>query len=163
MALTLQIVGYKKTGKTTTVTDFLQVAQQLGLKTAVLKHDTHQADLDAQETDTARFKTAGAPEIILQSPDEVFVRKRQPKSQQSAESLIAQYVSPDIELILIEGFKQADFPKVGLLQPDATPADLRLTHVQTYASLWPTRKQAVADFTTSSNRQAWFRGWLSKF
>src|SRR5699024_12713641 len=48
----LQVVGYKDTGKTTLIVEFLKILKVLNLKAAVIKH--HHVDID-DTTDTGKF------------------------------------------------------------------------------------------------------------
>ncbi|MFD1671884.1 molybdopterin-guanine dinucleotide biosynthesis protein B [Agrilactobacillus yilanensis] len=162
MALTLQVIGYKKCGKTTVLTDFLIAAQQLNLKTAIFKHNAHNdADLDQQRTDTHRFRQTGVAQIILRSDHEVFVRKQQP-AQLNLPAMIATYTDTDTDLILVEGFKTADYPKLVLLRSTDKLTDFTVTHLDYQATLWPEKvKDQILDFSTAAKRQAWFETWLT--
>lgn len=162
MAITLQVIGFKKCGKTTVLTDFLLVAQELQLKTAILKHNAHNdANLDQEKTDTHRFQDTGASQIILRSDHEVYVRKQQPP-EVSLPQLITEYTDTDTQLVLVEGFKTADYPKLVLLRPEDQLADFHATQIQFQASLYPEMTNAViSDFSTAANRQNWFKTWLT--
>jgi cyclic pyranopterin phosphate synthase len=157
MALTLQVVGYKNSGKTSTILDFLAVAQAKGLKTAVIKHDDHDlADLDQPKTDTSRFKAAGATTLVLQTNAELFLRQAQPAS---LPQLVTAVVPSDTQLVLIEGFKTAAYPKVVLMRPGDI-RDSNLTNVVAQASL--AKMPQTEDFRTSAKRKAWFTHWLNQ-
>lgn len=162
MATTLQVIGFKKCGKTTVLTDFLLTAQNQRLKTAILKHNAHNdADLDQNYTDTARFNRTGVAQVILRSDHEVFVRKQRPP-QVDLPNLIQTYTDADTQLILVEGFKSADYPKLVLLRPEDHLTDFQVTQVQYQATLWPALSNShVLDFSTAEKRQAWFTQWLT--
>ncbi|MCD2255677.1 molybdopterin-guanine dinucleotide biosynthesis protein B [Agrilactobacillus fermenti] len=166
MALTLQIVGYKKSGKTTVLKDFLAVAQAKKYTVAVLKHDAHEASLDQAATDTGQFHQLGAQQIILQSRSEIFIRQQKPALvTQSAESLVQQYVAPDTDLILIEGYKSAAYPKIVLNKTAIDFEPSALQQVIAQASIFPEIVAAnpkLKDFSNPQARQAWFQAWLKK-
>ena len=156
MAPTLQIIGFKKSGKTTTVNDFLTCCQQLQLTTSVLKHDEHESQMDQANTDTARFSDHGAQQVILATATGVFQHEQvaTPPTPQR----LRQLVRPNNDLCLMEGFKTADYPKIVLLRPQDQPADFgALTHVLAWASLWPLNQTTVLDWQTPAARQHWFQ------
>lgn len=161
MATTLQVIGFKKCGKTTVLTDFLLAAQAQYLKTAILKHNAHNdANLDQNYTDTARFNRTGVAQVILRSDHEVFVRKQRPPKV-DLPSLIQTYTDADTQLILVEGFKSAHYPKLVLLRPEDQRTDFQATQIQYQATLWPELSNTqVLDFSTAEKRQAWFSNWL---
>lgn len=156
MAPTLQVIGFKKSGKTTTVNDFLTCCRQLQLTTSVLKHDEHQSQMDQAHTDTARFSDNGAQQVILATATGVFQHEQvaTPPTPQR----LRQLVQPDNDLCLMEGFKTADYPKIVLLRPQDRPADFgELTHVLAWASLWPLNRPQVLDWQNAATRQHWFQ------
>lgn len=76
MALTFQIIGYKKSGKTLITTELVRLLTDRHLHVSVLKHDAHASTMDTPGTDTAQFSHAGAQEVILQSANGIFAIKQ---------------------------------------------------------------------------------------
>ena len=67
MAITLQIIGHKKSGKTLITTTLIERLSKEGYRVAALKHDAHNAAMDVPTTYSARMSSAGAKQVILQS------------------------------------------------------------------------------------------------
>ncbi|MFD1887650.1 molybdopterin-guanine dinucleotide biosynthesis protein B [Paenibacillus wenxiniae] len=111
----IQIVGYKNSGKTTLVTSLLRLLVQHGLRVAVIKHDAHQFQMDHPGTDTYAHTEAGAAAIAITSPRRTAIIREQ---SASLEQLIDELVESTLDrydLILVEGFKRENYPKVALI------------------------------------------------
>ena len=135
----LQIVGGKKTGKTTTMLDFLSVAKEEALTVSCLKH-AHEAVMDTPGTDSYKFAAAGADEVVLTTPGGTLWHQK--KSLELPELLSA--VEENADLVLIEGFRAAES------QP-------RLTMLDNFQASY---NDEIFDFSTEEKRKEWFRGWL---
>lgn len=157
MAVTLQIIGYKKSGKTTVTAALTQALHTKGLRVSVIKHDAHDAAMDVAGTDTARFAASGADSVILQSANGLFYHQSQPQDV-SAPALI-DWLPDDVDVILIEGFKPAPYPKLVLLRPEDHLADFaKFSNVIQTASL---NNYPAATLTGVAAITTWFfTDWL---
>ncbi|CAM3163712.1 molybdopterin-guanine dinucleotide biosynthesis protein B [Staphylococcus argensis] len=109
----LQVVGYKNSGKTTLMQHIVRQAKDLGITVTTIKHHGHQGeDIVLQDADVDHMKhfRAGADQSIVQGNDYQQTVTRSTK--QNLSEIIEQSVTIDCQLILVEGFKQADYPKV---------------------------------------------------
>lgn len=135
MATTLQIIGYKNSGKTT-VTEALIKALSPAYQVAAIKHDAHQATMDKTGTDSARFAQAGAHSVILQSDNGLFFH--QTADAPTSASAIASWLPDPTDILLIEGFKPDPFPKIAMLRANDSKADFHdYQQIQAFASLAP--------------------------
>lgn len=133
MAVTFQVIGFKKSGKTAVVEAATQALADKGLTVAVLKHNSHDASMDVPGTDTDRFSHAGAATTVLVSENGVFTHQQ--NVQPTAADLIAQLpTNPDV--VLVEGFKEADYPKLAMLRAGDNATDFAGdTNVALFGSL----------------------------
>jgi len=106
----ISFVGRSNTGKTTVIERLIPVLRKKGLKVAVIKHHPHDFDIDIPGKDTYRYKQAGASTSILASPGKVAVIE-DTATELTLEEIITRYVH-DIDLLLIEGFKREQVPKI---------------------------------------------------
>ncbi|WP_202081075.1 molybdopterin-guanine dinucleotide biosynthesis protein B [Caldalkalibacillus salinus] len=114
----LQIVGYKNSGKTSLVTSLVRHWKALGDdKISTIKHDVHGFEVDQPFTDTWHHQKAGADMTMIQSPERLGLFAT--SSERTLEELVAvtQYLQQP-SIILVEGFKQASYPKVVLVRSD---------------------------------------------
>ncbi len=107
----LQIIGYKNAGKTTLLCGLVGALTSRGKKVATLKHDAHEFQMDHADTDTAKHQKAGAWMTGITSPSQTAWIKQE---ETSLASMLASASEADI--ILVEGFKQADYPKMAVLR-----------------------------------------------
>jgi len=113
----LCIVGKKKSGKTTFMEKLIPEVQKLGLSVGAVKHDAHSFEMDVEGKDSWRLKQAGAETVVISSPDRVAMIKsvdREHPLEDLAATLFA-----DKDLVLAEGYFNADLPKIEIYRGDA--------------------------------------------
>ncbi|MNW24077.1 Molybdopterin-guanine dinucleotide biosynthesis adapter protein [compost metagenome] len=112
----LQVVGYKNTGKTTWLTRLIHQLNEHGIRSAVIKHDAHSFDMDHPGTDTFKLREAGAAGVAITSAERTAIVE---EHDTPLEELIATFShSGRYDCILIEGFKQADYPKLVMIRQE---------------------------------------------
>ncbi|MGQ0287384.1 molybdopterin-guanine dinucleotide biosynthesis protein B [Pasteurellaceae bacterium 22721_9_1] len=111
MKLFLGITGYSGSGKTTLLEKLLPELKSLGLKVAVIKHSHHNAQVDKEGKDSWRMKEAGASQVIM-ACDQRWALMTETPIPASFSYLIQQFDQQLVDLILIEGFKQEQMPKI---------------------------------------------------
>lgn len=126
----LQVVGYKNSGKTTLIQNWLRLAERLQLRAAVIKHHGHGGPLELppEGVDSMKFLTSGAVSSISCSTDLIQMHMQaEPKLSDLIE--LAARAQPDI--IFVEGFKGADKPKVVIVRMQQEWESLRkLTNIR---------------------------------
>lgn len=115
----LGIAGFSGSGKTTFIENLLPLLKERGLKVMVIKHDVHGFSIDHEGKDTYRFSKAGADSVLISSEQSGFARID--NRYKTLDEMIDQ--AGDIDLVLVEGYKDADIPK---LYVGDTPG--KLTH-----------------------------------
>ncbi|MCG7338268.1 molybdopterin-guanine dinucleotide biosynthesis protein B [Staphylococcus sp. ACRSN] len=113
----LQIVGYKKSGKTTLMAHTIKQLKLNNYKVATIKHhgdvcNDQVQDIELQNADVDHMKhfKAGADQSIVQGLNYQQSVSRSPK--QTLTEIIQKSVTIDTNIILVEGYKDADFSKV---------------------------------------------------
>jgi molybdopterin-guanine dinucleotide biosynthesis protein MobB len=114
MANALSVVGFSGSGKTELICRLVDWLVRQGLKVAVLKH-THHHDLGDQSKDTWRFRQAGARVVALAAPGLLQVSHAFPAEPPLP--MILESLSPEVDLILVEGYKSGPLPKIVVLNP----------------------------------------------
>jgi len=116
----IQIVGYKKSGKTTLACELIRAFAAEGRRVGTLKHDAHQFEPEPSGTDTWKHREAGSSATAIVSPTRTaWVLER----TTSVEELVSQMETRELDDLIIEGFKSAPYPKVALIR-DEGDADL---------------------------------------
>ncbi|MBC8263888.1 MAG: molybdopterin-guanine dinucleotide biosynthesis protein B [Anaerolineales bacterium] len=106
----ISFVGKSDVGKTTVLEKVVRELKKRGYRVAVVKHDVHGFDIDRPGKDTWRFAQAGSDVVVISSKNKMAMIKRTDK-ELSLDQLEEQVIS-DVDLILTEGYKSADKPKV---------------------------------------------------
>ncbi|MGD2117020.1 MAG: molybdopterin-guanine dinucleotide biosynthesis protein B [Chromatiales bacterium] len=114
----LGIVAYSGTGKTTLLEKLIPCLQQQGLRIAAIKHSHHDFEIDKKGKDSDRLREAGAQQIVLASQYRTAViiegdRSTEPELQQC----LARLDQDKLDLVLVEGFRQAAIPKLEVHRP----------------------------------------------
>ena len=89
------------TGKTTFIEKLIPLLAQRGVRTAVIKSDSHGFDLDTEGKDTARFAAAGAEAVAVSSPTGYFIQQKT-KIRKDFQNLIAKIDTHSVELYILE-------------------------------------------------------------
>lgn len=149
-------VGRSGCGKTTLLEQVVAELTRRGYRVAVVKHTRHHdVATDLPGSDTRRFWEAGAAEAMLVTPDRV-ARVRRCAVEPALEEMAATIT--DVDLIVVEGYKQAALPKLEVVRAACDPEPIPtvegriafVTDVPALAGDLPcldlNDSQAVADF-----------------
>jgi molybdopterin-guanine dinucleotide biosynthesis protein B len=103
------IIGHKASGKTTFLRRLIPALVARGYRVGTAKHVAPDVEPDTPGKDTQLHRAAGAERVLLYSDrhgalfwdhDEVSVT-----------DYVARYMA-DLDLVLLEGFKSSDYPKI---------------------------------------------------
>jgi len=106
----VSFVAKSGTGKTTLLEKVISILKEKGWKIGVIKHDAHRFDIDHPGKDSHRLTAAGADTMLISSPEKLALIK-QHQASPPIRDLLATYFT-DVDIILTEGFKLGDLPKI---------------------------------------------------
>ena len=106
----ISVVGKSGSGKTTLLESLIAELRQRGYKVAIVKHSHHADPLDTASKDTWRFTQAGSELSAINSLDHLAIYKRMDDYFDPQD--ISSFILWDYDLILTEGFKSSNFPKI---------------------------------------------------
>jgi molybdopterin-guanine dinucleotide biosynthesis adapter protein len=115
----IAIVGPSNSGKTELICGLLKWFAGENLQVAVLKH-SHQHILDDAAKDTGRYRAAGGRLVALAAPGLLQIN-RTTHGEPQLIAVLAE-LAPSVDLILVEGYKTSDLPKIGVVGPNAPAA-----------------------------------------
>lgn len=109
----LGIYGHSKAGKTTLITELIRRLTSEGYDMATVKHIPHENfTVDMENKDTWLHASAGASAVVASSPAEAaFIVKSGMELDKMIE-ILQKSLNPD--LILVEGYKDEDIPKIAV-------------------------------------------------
>ena len=143
--------GYSGSGKTTLIEALIPLLKRSGLRIAVIKHDGHDFMPDREGTDSYRFSDAGAAVSVVASAQKTALF-----AQQGADFYAAAALIRDVELILVEGFKQLPLTQIGLCRGEI-PLPQPPQH---YAAVVSDRPQCGASHVFRFDEQAALSAWI---
>ncbi len=126
----VSIVGKSDSGKTTLIEKLIPVLKTRGYRVGTIKHDVHGFEMDREGKDTYRHFHAGADGVLISSPKKMALKKRVQETL-TLDDLVSRFY-PDMDIIVTEGFKRLDKPKIEVFrasvhaQPLCTAADNRI-------------------------------------
>jgi molybdopterin-guanine dinucleotide biosynthesis adapter protein len=115
------VVGYSGSGKTTLLEKLISELTQRGYAVGTIKHDVHGFEMDKPGKDTWRHKKAGASATIISSPFQIGM-VRDVEHDHRPEELMA--LLPDMDIILTEGYKKENLPKLEVFRSEVHKAPL---------------------------------------
>lgn len=110
------VAGWKSSGKTTLVVKLIATLQRRGYRVSTIKHSHHDVAFEADGTDSARHRQAGAHEVALVTPRRWAVVSRRGdmawryESEPPLATIVAALAPADI--VIVEGMKRAPIPKI---------------------------------------------------
>ncbi|WP_125768295.1 molybdopterin-guanine dinucleotide biosynthesis protein B [Companilactobacillus furfuricola] len=136
MVVTFQIVGHKKSGKTTLTNDFLKIAPQLNYQISVVKHTHGPVDIP-NNTDTGKFYERSNDVLLLN--DSQTIHYQRGLNRTAEEQIRQMQQTTPADFLIIEGLKELDYPKIVLLKEDETPNDFgEATNILHFVSIQQT-------------------------
>jgi molybdopterin-guanine dinucleotide biosynthesis protein B len=107
----ISVVGKKNAGKTTLVVALAQEYVRRGRRVGTLKHGHHPALVDQEGKDTWRhFHEGGALKTLIEAPNQRVLFEK-PSGDLDPLALVRRYFR-DVDIVVVEGFKQAPLPKI---------------------------------------------------
>lgn len=154
------VIGWKNAGKTSLMERLIADISARGLRVSSIKHVHHDVDLDQPGKDSRRHRDAGAQEVVLAGAHRFALMVEHRGDEPSLSAVLAR-LAP-VDLILIEGYKRDNHPKIEVWRSEAAhaliqPDDPTIRAIATDANLPPTsvpildlnNTRAIADFILS--------------
>jgi molybdopterin-guanine dinucleotide biosynthesis protein B len=107
------IVGKSGSGKTTLMEKLIPELNRMGLQVGSIKHDVHGFEMDQPGKDSWRHKQAGSKTSIISSPQRIGM-VMDVDHDHSLDELALFF--PGVDIILAEGYKKRDKPKVEIFR-----------------------------------------------
>ncbi|MDP2645924.1 MAG: molybdopterin-guanine dinucleotide biosynthesis protein B [Desulfobacterales bacterium] len=116
----ITVVGKSDSGKTTLMEKLIRELKKRGYRIGTIKHAFHVHELDQKDKDSWRHKAAGADTVLVATEGKIAMVK------DVARLLLddLEKYFDDMDLILTEGFKQENRPKIEVFRKDIHQAPL---------------------------------------
>jgi molybdopterin-guanine dinucleotide biosynthesis adapter protein len=114
----LGFAAYSGTGKTTLLTQTITILKHYGLRIGLIKHSHHNFQIDQPGKDSFRLRAAGASPVMLVSTHRrAIITEITPEKEPLLDDQLKLFDQSQLDLILVEGFKAEQFPKIELHRP----------------------------------------------
>lgn len=110
--MSIPVIGFAAwsgTGKTTLIEKLVRLLKSQGYRVAVVKHDAHRFEIDKEGKDSWRFSQAGADMTLISSAEKTAIIEQRPRTFEENLAMLH-----DVDVILVEGYKQEDIPRIGI-------------------------------------------------
>lgn len=126
----IQIVGYKNAGKTTVAKLLIETLKETGFKVGAIKHHGHGGKPDRMEgTDSNSYLEAGAAVSAVQG-DREWQYTITDEMPVDLDMMIQMQLALGIDIIVVEGYKHLNYPKIVLLRDERDEELLELSNIQ---------------------------------
>ena len=115
----VSIVGRSKSGKTTLIEKLIVELKSRGYHVATAKHTHRDMTSPQSDKDSDRHLKAGSETSLIIDPHGLMMIK--PLQKELNLTQIAQIIGEDYDLILTEGYKQDDAPKIEVHRKENAP------------------------------------------
>jgi molybdopterin-guanine dinucleotide biosynthesis protein B len=114
----LGFAAFSGTGKTTLLTRLIPVLKTQGLHIGLIKHSHHNFQIDQPGKDSFRLREAGASPVMLVSTHRrAVITEIVPQREPRLDDQLQHFDQSGLDLILVEGFKAEQIPKIELHRP----------------------------------------------
>ncbi len=118
---TLPVLGFAAfsgTGKTSLLIELIPILKRRGLKIGVIKHSHHDFEIDYPGKDSFRLRKSGATPVMIASPfRRVVITEFAEPVELDLHQHLAAFPADNLDLLLVEGFRNDDFAKIELHRP----------------------------------------------
>ncbi len=108
------VAKHSKSGKTTLIKNLIPFFKQDGYNISIIKNVFHKLEIDKKGKDSYIFFESGADSVVINSNNEIVVRKR--KIENIPLKYIRDYFIQESDVILVEGHKKGNFPKLEVIK-----------------------------------------------
>lgn len=119
----VSVVGKKNAGKTSLVVVLCKELVRRGHRVMTIKHGSHPFEIDQQGRDTWRHMHEGGAERVVMETPGLRVLLAKPTEPMGPRELAERFLS-DAQLVIVEGFKTSDLPKVEVFRGAVHPTPL---------------------------------------
>ncbi|GGK77973.1 molybdenum cofactor guanylyltransferase MobA [Amphritea balenae] len=111
----LGLAAWSGTGKTTLLKKLLPELKASGIRVGVIKHAHHQFDIDHPGKDSYELRHSGADQVLICSSNRwaLMVEENQ-GDMPSLTRMLSKMDCSKLDLVLVEGYKKAEIPKIEL-------------------------------------------------
>ena len=110
------LIGWSGSGKTTLIRLLIPELISNGFRVSSMKHTHHNFDIDKPGKDSYEHRVAGAHQVMITGAKRwALLNENRDQAEPTIDELLARM--DDVDIILIEGFKNFSHPKLEVFRP----------------------------------------------
>ena len=114
----LGFAAFSGTGKTTLLEKVIPLLRAKGLRLGLIKASHHTIEPDKPGKDSYRLRHAGVDQLLLSTPGRAICITERPDEDPRFEDQLALIDQSRVDMVLVEGFRDAAIPKIELHRSD---------------------------------------------
>jgi len=114
----ISVVGKSGVGKTTALEGIIREFKRRGYRLGTVKHDAHGFEVDRPGKDSWRHTQAGSDAAVIAGSNQIALI-RQLGQEMSLDEIVP--LMGDVDIVLTEGFKRGDKPKIEVSRLECGP------------------------------------------
>ena len=124
----LGLAAYSGTGKTTLLIRLISIFRQKCLRVGVVKHAHHTFEIDHPGKDSYELRKSGACQVLIGSSRRwALIVEEDQEDEFNFETYLGKMEQASLDIILVEGFKLKDIPKIELNRSELHRPFLHMT------------------------------------
>jgi len=116
----VSFVAKSGTGKTTFLEKAIAELTRRGYRVGTIKHDAHRFDIDHEGKDSWRLSRSGASPMIVSSAEKLAMVHPNARGEMTLDEVIYRFMT-DVDLVVTEGYKTGNLPKIELHRAERSP------------------------------------------
>ncbi len=108
----ISIIGRSNSGKTTLIEKIVAELKRRKYRVGTIKHDVHRFEIDYEGKDSYRHFQAGSDTVLIASSQKLAMVKRLEGGISLNELVERYFKNSDFDIIITEGYKTEDAPKI---------------------------------------------------
>ncbi len=146
----IAVVGASESGKTTLIETLVTNLRSRGYRVATIKHAPRELSLDRPYKDSWRHIRAGSEATLIVSAGQIVLVK--PMLGEVTLEEAARFLGSGYDIILAEGFKKSDVPKIKVCKGAEDGNVLDFTNLVAVVSRWPVESRVRVFSPTEADR-----------
>jgi molybdopterin-guanine dinucleotide biosynthesis protein B len=144
MVSVISFVGRHNSGKTTVLEKVVRYLTEQGYRVGIIKHSSHDFNIDIPGTDSFRLADAGAQVVAISSPFRMAFHKEVQKDRPLDE--LCRLMQDEVDIIITEGFKREARPKIEVARQGISSELLNLNNLVAVVADFPVSQPSVPVF-----------------
>ena len=130
------IYGWSGSGKTDVICRLIKFLTRKEIKISSIKHTHHNISVDKRGKDSFQHRESGAKEVIVGGKQNWALIHNGEKDENNTLDDLLEKFSSEVDLVLVEGFKESKIPKIEVYNSNLKKIPISLSDDKTLAIVY---------------------------